>query len=81
METEPNAQNTEEAVLIENTDVPFVQAEDFLALTHFIFNTPRCSTISPQKQTVKNRSKSTEEVQQAKKVMALQNANVTHISI
>ncbi len=42
------SQNTEEAVLMENTDVPFVQAEDFLALTHFIFTPPRCPP-SPRK--------------------------------
>lgn len=67
-------------VLIENTDLSLLKT-DFFGLNPSYFHSLKVSTISPQKQTVKNRSKSTEEVQQAKKVISLQNAIVQNISI
>lgn len=84
VETEPNAESiTEESGNGPNRKHRFFISESwwFSGLSPSYFHSPKVSTISPQKQTVKNRSKSTEEVQQAKKVMALQNANIQHISI
>lgn len=49
----------------------FIESWWFSGLNPSYFHSPKVSTISPQKQTVKNRSKSTEEVQQAKKVSSL----------
>lgn len=81
---EPNA----ESIIEKNRNGPnrkyrFFIGESwwFSGLNPCYFHSPKVSSISPQKQTVKNRSKSTEEVQQAKKVISLQNANVPHISI